>query len=227
MEECFRCHILETRALLLDAVLPDGIVKICGRCSTEENIPIITKSPFPKVEKQQTVRERLSKISGVYIEENKPFEIKKKDELRDLVNENYIFKENPELKKELIHNFHWVVMRARRMKRLTQEQLAREIHEPEIVIHKIEKGFAPGRIEIIRKLEDYLNIRIREDVEDEKIPEIVKDDFDKKSFDTLTIADLQEMKKKRESEMIKKEPEMLEEEIEMLDIEKYEEDYKN
>jgi len=65
MEECFKCQVLETKALLFDAILPDGIVKICSKCSSEEDIPIIKDTLFPKIEKQPTMRERLSKISGV------------------------------------------------------------------------------------------------------------------------------------------------------------------
>jgi len=61
MEECFRCNTPETKVLLFDAVLPEGIVKICGRCSAEDVIPLISESSSPVVEKQQTVRERLSK----------------------------------------------------------------------------------------------------------------------------------------------------------------------
>ena len=41
MEECFKCNTPETKALLFDAVLPEGIVKVCGKCSATENIPIM------------------------------------------------------------------------------------------------------------------------------------------------------------------------------------------
>ena len=88
------------------------------------------------------------------------------------------------------------------MKHLTQEQLAQEIHEPEIVIKKIEKGFVPEKFDIIRKLEKSLEIRIRKNIESEDFPEEQKDKFDIKSFDDLTIADLYEMKKKKETEVL-------------------------
>jgi len=143
MEECFKCRILETKALLFDAILPDGIVKICSKCSSEEDIPIIKDTLFPKIEKQPTMHERLSKISGVNNVEKTSFKLKEKNELRKLVDVNYIFKENLKLKEDLIRIFHWVVLRARRLRHLTKEQLAQEINEPEIVIRKIETGFAP------------------------------------------------------------------------------------
>jgi len=78
MEECFKCHVPETKALLFDAILPDGIVKICSKCSPEEDIPIIKDTLFPKIEKQQTVRERLSKLSGINNVEKASFKLNEK-----------------------------------------------------------------------------------------------------------------------------------------------------
>lgn len=200
MEECFKCHVPETKALLFDAILPDGIVKICSKCSPEEDIPIIKDTLFPKIEKQQTVRERLSKLSGINNVEKASFKLNEKNELRKLVNENYIFKENLKLKEDLIRNFHWVVLRARRLKHLTQEQLAQEINEPEIVIRKIETGSAPEKIDIIIKLEKCLNIRLTTKSEVQESSEI-KEEFDIKNFEDLTIYDLYEMDKKRDKEV--------------------------
>ena len=200
MEECFKCHVPETKALLFDAILPDGIVKICSKCSPEEDIPIIKDTLFPKIEKQQTVRERLSKLSGINNVEKASFKLNEKNELRKLVNENYIFKENLKLKEDLIRNFHWVVLRARRLKHLTQEQLAQEINEPEIVIRKIETGSAPEKMDIIIKLEKCLNIRLTTKSEVQE-PSEIKEEFDIKNFEDLTIYDLYEMDKKRDKEV--------------------------
>ena len=200
MEECFKCHVPETKALLFDAILPDGIVKICSKCSPEEDIPIIKDTLFQKIEKQQTVRERLSKLSGINNVEKASFKLNEKNELRKLVNDNYIFKENLKLKEDLIRNFHWVVLRARRLKHLTQEQLAQEINEPEIVIRKIETGSAPEKMDIIIKLEKCLNIRLTTKSEVQESSEI-KEEFDIKNFEDLTIYDLYEMDKKRDKEV--------------------------
>ena len=220
MEECFKCHVPETKALLFDAILPDGIVKICSKCSSKEDIPIIKATLFPKVERQPTMRERLSKISGINNVEKTSFKLKEKNELKTLVNENYIFKENLKLKEDLIHNFHWVVLRGRRMKHLTQEQLAQEIHEPEIVIRKIETGFSPEKVDIIIKLEKCLNIRLRKKIETEDSMEKLETKFDIKDFDSLTIADLYEMKKKKDEGVLK-------DKIDISEIEKDEEGFRN
>lgn len=205
MEECFKCHVPETKALLFDAILPEGIVKICSKCSPKEDIPIIKDTLFPKIEKQPTMYERLSKISGINLDKKTSFKLKEKSELKNLVNANYIFKENLKLKEDLIHNFHWVVLRGRRMKHLTQEQLAQEIHEPEIVIRKVETGFAPEKVDIIIKLEKYLNLRLRKKIETEDSMEKPETKFDIKNFENLTIADLYEMGKKRDEKVLSEE----------------------
>jgi len=201
MEECFKCQTPETKVLLFDAIISKGIVKICGKCSAEEDIPMIRDAIFPKPEKQITMYERLSKISGVNMDKKTSFYLKEKDDLKKVVDSNFIFRENLELKKDLIHNFHWIVMRARRIKHLTQERLAQEINEPEMVIKKIETGFAPEKVDTIRKIEKCLGISIRKNTEAENLLEMPETEFDVKSFDDLTIADLHDMKKKSEEEI--------------------------
>jgi len=203
MEECFKCQIPETKALLFDAIISEGIVKICGKCSVEEDIPMIRDSVFPKPEKKITMYERLSRISGVNMDKKIDLDLEKKNELKKVVDLGFIFRENLELKKELIHNFHWIVMRGRRMKHLTQEQFAKEINEPEIVIKKVENGFAPERVDTIIKIEKYLGVSIRKHSIEEDLLEMPNTEFDLKSFDDLTISDLNEMKKKREEEVLK------------------------
>ncbi len=221
MEECFNCGILETKTILFDAISPEGIAKICGKCSAKENIPVIKNGFSFQNEKKQTVHERLSKISGVSLEKKNDDKKKQETSLRNIVDFNFKenFKNDLNSKKDLIDNFHWVVMRARRSKKLTQEQFAETIHEPVKAIQLIEKGFVPEKKEIIDKLEDYLRIRIKKNNEKteeevnfldvssklEQNKEVEKTelvDFDFENVKNLTIADLQEMKKKREDEIL-------------------------
>jgi len=211
MEECFKCHAPETKALLFDIILPNGISKICGKCTPRENMPIIKDAVYPGFERQQTVAERLARISGVTLTKRPTLKIEEKTKLRKLVEENYNFKDNLELKKDLIRNFHWIVMRVRRIKHLTRKQLAEEIHEPERVIERIEQGFAPEKENVITKLEKHLGIRLREKVEHEEFVEELREElsreFDIRSFDDLTIEDLHKMKKLREADMLESESE--------------------
>lgn len=218
MEKCFNCGVLEIKAILFDVILPEGIVKICGKCSAEENFPVIKKGFSFQNEKKQTVYERLSKISGVDLSKRESDEKKKQEaSLRNVVDSNFKekFRNDLNSKKNLVDNFHWVIMRARRSKKLTQEQFAEAIHEPVKAIKLIEKGFVPEKKEIFDKIEDYLGIRIKknnEETEEEvnlldfsskldqnrEIEKKELTDFDFKNVKNLTISDLQEMKKKKE-----------------------------
>lgn len=203
MEKCFNCGVLETKAILVDVILSKGVMKICGKCFSEENLPVIKNGFSFQKEKKQTVYEMLLRISGVDLSKRESDEKRKQEaSLRNTVDFNFEknFRNDSDSKKYLINNFHWVIMRARRSKKLTQEQFAEEIHEPVKVIELMEKGFVPEKKEIINKIEDYLGIRIKKNNEktEEEVKKTELTDFDFKNVENLTIADLQEMKKNRE-----------------------------
>ena len=167
MIECFECGISGDKAILFDAISEKGIVKICEKCASEEDIPIIRKPTdfqFKESEKKQTVYERLSRVAGINTEkipENK--DLKKQEvSLRSIIDSNFEsrFKEAKSYD-DLISNFHWIIMRVRRLKKITQEQLASAIGESEAAIKKTEKGILPENYSLlINKLEDYLEIKL-------------------------------------------------------------------
>tara|TARA_Y100000034_G_scaffold111629_1_gene144872 strand:- start:2246 stop:2917 length:672 start_codon:yes stop_codon:yes gene_type:complete len=212
MDECYKCGALGERTLLFDAVSEDGIIKICRRCSSKEDIPIIKKPSNLKLkesEKNQTVYDRISKISGVnkqnIFEQKKELLKRQETNLKDIVDRNFIvnFKQEKESKDDLINNFHWIIMRARRAKKLTQAQLAEEIEESDVAIQMAEKGVLPeDNFRFINKLENFLGVRLLKEEVAEKIKEQKKLEFDKDATRELTISDLQEMKEKRESEIL-------------------------
>jgi len=180
MKECFKCGAPESKRLIYGAVLPEGVVDICNKCARNSNIPIIKKDVgfnLSKTEKIQSVHERLSKISGIKQSEYRPYnpkdyniETKKETEhevtLKDLVDKNFRKVHLPlnlqnSGKNDLISNFHWIIMRARRAKCLTQRQFAEKIAEPEEAIRILEKGNIPqGYIRIAKKMEEYFRIRL-------------------------------------------------------------------
>ena len=176
---------------------------MCGKCIKDGNYPLVENLRTFEKENVPTVRERLSRLAKVNPEKMEKLELGKKDEFKEIIEKNYVFRENPEIKQKLMHNFHWIVMRGRKLKHLTQDQLAKEIREPEVVIKKIEAGFAPEKIETIRRLEDFLKIRIISDKGREEIGKHKMERFDRKDFDNLTIHDLYQMKKQREAESLK------------------------
>lgn len=205
MEICSKCKTPETEALLFEVILPEGIGKICGKCSAKENFPIIKKENFfgDNIGKTKTVRERLIEMSGVKLEERKSDEdLRMKEEaLKRIIKQNFneTVVADPNMNKELIDNFNWVIMRARRMKHITQEQLAKSINEPEEAIKMIEKGDVPNKRELIRKLEEFLNVKIRRNSDSDNDAfgsrQISNDSgFHLRDMDNLTVSDLQKIK---------------------------------
>ena len=219
--ECFNCGVSGDRIRLFDAVSGRGIVKICERCSSEERLPIIRKPTtfqFEELEKKSSVYERLSRSAGIEPMEEKPEkkELEKIEAtLKEVADKNYEQKiqEKPEPRSDLVDNFHWIIMRVRRLKKLTQEQLAKAISEPEIAIEMAERGILPeGDYRLVKKLENYLGIRL---VKEESVKKKYEGSLDELSFENnekisfdptgsqnLTIADLKKMKEEREAKIL-------------------------
>jgi len=228
MNECFKCGAQENRIMLFDAISEKGIVNICKKCASEEDLPIIKKSTFEEYEKKiklksLNVYERLTRISGYNSENKKPEKEKtllKKQEttLKNIVDKNFKrnFQKQATPRDDLIENFHWIIMRARRLKHITQKQLAKAIAEPEAKIKMAEKGVLPENSQqFINKFENYLGIRlikkrepqsqniIQREINKEKKDNYSKIDFDPITTKIMTISNLKEMEKKKETEILK------------------------
>jgi len=223
MDECFGCGVSEDKTRLFDAIFREGIVKVCDNCSLGEDIVLIGKFQNSKTEekvdlsklrdvpvRRSTVYERLSRMAGItenkekVSNENKELLEKQETILKEIVNDNLDKVSSEESTIDLVDNFHWVVMRTRRLKKLTQEQLAKEIAEPEEVIKMVEQGvFQGGNSKVIDKLEKYLEIKITKESDNqrEKSPKL---SFDSVTAKTLTISNLVEMKKEKEAKIFEK-----------------------
>ena len=189
--------------------------------------------------RRSVIYERLMKMSGLnkepVVEKEKKSEelFEEEQHLRKLVEEKVVEVSQVDLSKvaDAIENFHWKIMRARRAKKLTQEQLAKDIAEPEELVKLIEAGKIPENSDnLIKKLEAYLGVDIlkkkevakkeivgeksREKAEDEKSVEL---SFDPVRAKQITIADLQEAKNKKEADILgvkeEDEPEFLSEDV--------------
>ncbi len=223
--ECFKCGVSGERIRLFDAISREGIVKVCKECASEEDMPIIKKPVgfLPGEEEKETIRRVLSRISGVKSIE-KPKEVhqalkEQEIKLKEIADANFqkSIQEKPVSTKGLVDNFHWVIMRIRRSKKITQEELAEAITEPEAAIKMAEQGIISS-LKLIEKLENYLNIKLRKDEEDIIIHDVKKSipiesqeksktelSFDPTITKSLTIADLKGIKKKREEDIPRKE----------------------
>ena len=216
--ECSNCGISGDRVRLFDTVSGRGIVKLCEKCFSDSGFPVIRKPAvfqLKESEKKSSVYERLSRSAGIEPGQESERKDKAEELLKEVVNKNYEQKiqEQKTSRSDLGDNFHWIIMRARRLKKLTQEQLAKQISEPEAAIRMAEKGAVPEGYSLIIKLERFFGVKLRKNAlypeekeslesDQEKKPEV--SGFDQKNLENLTIADLKRMKDEREAEIFEK-----------------------
>ncbi len=212
--ECSVCGISGEKSRLLDAISSKGIIKICEVCFKEEDMPILrrpTTFQLKESEKEQKIHDmflsiRRQKKESFGESEKKHEETKIEPTLKDVIDKNYEITVSKEKKPrpDLIDNFHWLIMRTRRLKKLTQEQLAKEISESTAAIKMVEKGILPeDDYRLVNKIESFLGINLIKDaskttlLNSEKSPaRIIR--FDTKTMKDLTISDLKKMKEQTE-----------------------------
>src|SRR3989344_908394 len=217
--ECFKCSVSSTKTRLFDVISSEGVVKICEKCLEEEDLPVIrrpTTFQLKEAERKPTVYERLSKAAGIKPEERripkKEEELIKKQEitLREIIDRNYKAKyhEKPKPRSDLVDNFHWIIMMARREKKITAKQLAEAISESEAAIKMAEQGILPeDEYKLVNKLENFLSIRIRQNINEDLVEgerdKLLREkkrqpiriiDFKKDMVENLKIADLKSMR---------------------------------
>lgn len=197
---CFRCE--KESVKLFDSITNEGIVGLCRDCADEA---LVLKKPKSVViPKDDTFRERLSSFEKTnFLENPKKINNEQDEELKKIITKN-IEKDLEESFGEdiLVRNFHWAVMRARRLRKLTINELAKKISEPVNLIVFIEKGrVSKKHINLLRKLELFFNIELfTNDARKKFVRPFSEVGFDPIFSRSLTIDDLMEMKKKRESE---------------------------
>lgn len=206
--ECSNCGVSESSVeRLFDVISGEGIVKLCQECLSSDSVPLKRAGGLePGQEKKQTTYERLSAMAGIKDPEihkqnifgsDKKETLKKQEvTLRDLVDKKFDRFVKDEVKKrdDLIDNFHWVIMRARRHKKWSVSQLAREIQEPERVIKMAEQGILPEGYDVVIKLETILGVNLLKPGVVETLQRQKNLGFDKITTKTLTIQDLQAMR---------------------------------
>ncbi len=242
---CSRCGVSGDKVRLIDVVSPEGIVKLCESCADIEGFPVIkrpTTAQLLEAEKPAYYGRHYMRGSNAKETAQRIKDFGKSDkntsvQLRDLVNENYRKKisEKKGPRTDLVDNFHWVIMRARRLRKITQKDLAREISEAEAAISMAEKGILPeDDYKLVKKLEAYLGINIIKSSARENLAEregremparILK--IDPESMKNLKIDDLRKMKLAKSSnneKAISSEPEgqdNYEDDLELLDEEDF------
>lgn len=207
MEECSKCGITRNKAKLYEAISDEGIVTVCRRCAEEDDLMIIRRPVIRNIpDKEVSFKESIQNFEKrKALQKRMPVE---NVSLKDIVEKNFQrrFNEKPHKHVDLVDNFHWFIMRARRMKKLSHDQIAKDIGESALAVKMAEKGLLPeDNFKLVNKLEAYLNIRIRKEIPKESPQEVIRDaalensedgiDFDPMTTKSLRISDLKRMKK--------------------------------
>jgi ribosome-binding protein aMBF1 (putative translation factor) len=218
--EVEKCEICNESNELVDAIGSEKIIRVCRDCVEKNHLPIIEKPSD----------EQLSRLHKFYSKDfSKPPapSLGKQKSPEDLEIERTIRKtiQSGDFP-DLIDNFHWHIQHGRRMKKLSQKQLAESIAEPELMIDMAEQGKLPeNHDKLISKLEQFLKVKLKKE---EKLPEIVEDseenpeefDVKKANFFEVTTGYLKSLKdkwsKKKESES--ENPEEIKEEAKEQEI---------
>jgi ribosome-binding protein aMBF1 (putative translation factor) len=206
MDECFRCGASGEKVRLYDAISSKKIVKICSECNALEKLPIIRKPTENQIinsQRQKSVRDMLAGMSKGRV-------AGREMTLRELV-DKHLKERLARQPSDLVDNFHWIIQRTRRARKITREQFAKAIGESEATVRILESGILPNNdYRIIKKVENYLGINLYKP-ESSEFSKIKKSEeqpkelrFDKESVSQLRISDLREMKKKQEEEIPKK-----------------------
>src|SRR3989344_5707917 len=161
VEKCVRCGAKEDQIRLFDTIYDGKANCICERCSIIENVSILERPDSDKIlesNRMVNVYERMKRLTGMVPEKKESEE--RKNRLEELRKNPHL--ETPQKKTpELIDHFHWEIMKCRRRKGLSHNQLGEAIGEPGFSIDMIEKGNLGENAEIlIKKLENFFNIRL-------------------------------------------------------------------
>lgn len=169
--ECAICGISDSRRQLFRVVSPTGIILACEKCIGETGYPKV-KNPEIKPgqeEKRDSVYETMVRLTGVKLKDTRvPRPVTEESQIKQLINKKYEEKIksepiNMKPRPDLVDKFHWVIMRVRRVKGLTQKQLAERIGEPENAVKMAEQGVIPSGYELIEKLERFLGVKLVRD----------------------------------------------------------------
>lgn len=212
---------------LKQVILKKGIMNVCRNCFNEDMLVFNKPDPeaFDGIYSRKSVYSRLSESAGVrkvegdkrrISEFGKASGVVRDEHLKKIANKNYEegAKKLPP-NKDLVDNFHWIIMRARRFRKISQKKLAEEIQESESAIDMAERGIIPeGKDYFVKKLEQYLGITIsKKTLESRKNPDhedlmrrqlidkfLEENDFDVLTKKSLTVSDLKNMSESDDEE---------------------------
>lgn len=166
--DCFKCGA--DGKGLVEAISnkpKEGIIWVCRRCAEVEGLVSLNRPNLSKLKEIESVEKGDSFKKRVETFQPTPSRKVPEDEsLREIVEQNYHEKVSSKVErpKDLIRNFHWVIMRERKKRKMTPSQLAEELGESETAIKMAERGVLPsdGR-KLISKIEAFFSIYLSDD----------------------------------------------------------------
>lgn len=169
---CAVCEKEFDNSELKQVISKDGIIKVCRGCLNEDMLSLRRPNPnaFDNIYNREPVRPRLSQAAGLRKVEGdkkrisdfgKDSGVLRGEPLRKVANKKFEDAKKLPPNEDLIDNFHWILMRARRFRKISQKKLAEELQESESAIDLAERGVIPqGSDAFVRKLEQYLGVII-------------------------------------------------------------------
>ena len=207
-----RCSICGDSGNLSTVINGKEIALACNRCIADEELIIIKKPTDEQLEyasKPYSVKETLARVMGT----NKP-EIQAPAPKLSLKTKQYCISpyKKVDLPINVIDNFNWSIMMARRQRKMSQQKLAESIRESLETIKMIESGCVTEDSDrVINKIENFFRINLRKEAPkiEEKAGKIT---INRDNVKTLTVGDLIKVRKEIEDKKTRpEEPEVIEE----------------
>lgn len=168
-------------AELVDAIEEGKIVRVPEDYARREGLLILRKSAslensVPKEKKEEDARKNKGFIGM--------------DDLRKPLSTK-----NNDLLKELVENFHWILLQKRKARGLTRKKVADSIGESELNLKIIENGVLPmNNFILVNKLESFYGVSLRKNrVAENKAPLRQIIDFKKKEQPNKTEKNSEEI----------------------------------
>ena len=157
---CTICKKNSEEIKLYSGILESEMVNICEACADDYNVPIIkkpTNNQLDKLDQRYSVRERMEVMSG----------LKKRISVSDDVMSakgNLVKLRTPmkkQLHEDVLDNYSWTLSMARRRRKMTPNQLAKQMSVAPEIIMAVEKGILPKDFEpLFIKLEAFMSIKL-------------------------------------------------------------------
>lgn len=164
--ECFICGAKEEDGLKMNEVVSDTkIVSVCEDCIKHTSLPRIKSVDETEIIKAAKPQSNWRETVNRQIEERNSYKSQQQYNvtLRDIVERkmNPVLSGKNKQKPDLIKNFNWQILQARRHKRLTQMKLGNLVGENEMTIRMLERGVLPENYHpLVAKIEKTLEIQI-------------------------------------------------------------------